>query len=105
MLPKLAGGTESGFLIVFLMGAMGGRQARLRGRSRRACRHSRAEAARGATRLGLPSRAAPPASSPRVALVEKASQAALHVKMDSIELAGHHLIDTCGSTGKRGISG
>ena len=49
------------------------------------------EAARGATRLGLPSRAAPPASSPRAVLMENASQAALHVKIDSIERAGLHL--------------
>ena len=71
-------------------GRVGGRPARLRGRSGPSCRHSRTEAVRGAARLGLPSRAAPPASSPRVLLVEKARQAAFHVKIDSIERAGLH---------------
>ena len=65
---------------------MSGRPVRLRGRSGPSCRHSRTEAVGGATRLGLPSRAAPPASSPRVVLVEKASQAAFHVKMDTYGL-------------------
>ena len=69
---------------------MGGRPARLRGRSGPSCRHSRTEAVRGAARLGLPSRAAPPASSPRVMLVEKASKAAFHVKIELIEHADLH---------------
>ena len=60
----------------------------LRGRSRPSCRHSRMEAVGGATRHGLPCRAAPPASSPRAVLVEDASLAAFHVKAGSIERAG-----------------
>ena len=45
-------------------GRVGGRPARLRGRSGPSCRHSRTEAVGGAARHGLPCRAAPPASSP-----------------------------------------
>ena len=40
---------------------------------------------------GLPSRAAPPASSPRAVLMEDASLAAFHVKIELIERAGLHL--------------
>ena len=71
-------------------GRVDGRPARLCGRSRPSCRHSRMEAVGGATRHGLPCRAAPPASSPRGVLVEKASQAGFHVKIDSIEHAELH---------------
>ena len=71
-------------------GRVGGRPARLRGRSRPSCRHSRTEAVGGATRHGLPCRAAPPASSPRGVLVETARQAAFHVKIELIEHADLH---------------
>ena len=40
---------------------------------------------------GLLSRAAPPASSPRAVLMEDASLAAFHVKIELIERAGLHL--------------
>ena len=72
-------------------GRVDGRPARLCGRSRPSCRHSRMEAVGGATRHGLPCRAAPPASSPRAVLMENASLAAFHVKAGSIERAGLHL--------------
>ena len=63
------------------------------------------EAVGGATRHGLPCRAAPPASSPRAVLMENASLAAFHVKAGSIERALGFIFDTCGSTGKHGMSG
>ena len=40
---------------------------------------------------GLPSRAAPPVSSPRAVLVKYVSRAAFYVKVDLIERAGLHL--------------
>ena len=40
----------------------------------------------------LPSRDAPPVSSPRPGLVKNASRAAFHVKVDLIERAGLHLV-------------